>query len=44
MKISDEELLAKQELDTYFTGLCDALQMTKAEIKLAIKLIADASL
>lgn len=36
-----EELLAKQELDTYLQGLIDALEMTKPQIRKAIKIITE---
>lgn len=39
--ISKEELLVKEELGTYLEGLVDALQMTKAEIRKAIKIIIE---
>lgn len=34
-----QDLLAKAELGTYFQGLCDALDMTKPQLKKAIKII-----
>ena len=31
--MNKDDLLAKQELGTYLEGLCDALSMTKPQIK-----------
>jgi hypothetical protein len=36
-----EYLLAKAELSTYLDGLCDALNMTKPEIRKAINFLAE---
>lgn len=40
--MDENELLAKYELGTYLDGLKDALDMTKAEIRQAIKIILEA--
>jgi hypothetical protein len=42
MIFDEEELLARYELSTYLDGLRDALELTKAEIKKAIKIIEEA--
>ena len=36
-----DELLARYELSTYLDGLRDALEMTKPQIKKAIKIIEE---
>ena len=40
--MTKEEILANQELSTYYDGLADALNMTKAEIRKAMKIIEEA--
>jgi len=39
--MSEDELLAKYELGTYLDGLRDSLEMTKSEIRKAIKIIEE---
>jgi hypothetical protein len=39
LKLRKKELLAKNELGTYFEGLCDALEMTPEQLKKAINTI-----
>lgn len=39
--LSKDELVAKYELGTYFEGLCDALEMSKAELRKAIKILEE---
>ena len=39
--MSENELLDKHEMGTYLDGLRDALEMTKPEIRRAIKIIEE---
>lgn len=44
-KLTEEqkrELLASDEVGTYFGGLCDALNMSRAELRQAIEFLSEA--